>query len=178
MTLNEELATWVNSRADWQKAAVARFCRNETLNDADMIEIADQLIGGRHPVAPNIAAADIPGSTGAGDAVTLSAVSEVAGINALLPGQVLSFSTRGLTIIFGNNASGKSGYARLIREAVTARIKSGQLLGDVFAEKEIPQPPQLPFLLVLCERTGGSVTSKVFSYPVSGSTTKTAAKHT
>lgn len=139
MTLNEELANWVATRPDWQKDAVTRFCRNETLSANDVIAIVNQLIEGTYPPAPDISTADVPGSTAAGDPVTLSQVANVAGVNALLSGQTLSFSASGLTVIFGNNSSGKSGYARLIREAVTARVKSGQLLGDVFAENETPQ---------------------------------------
>lgn len=145
MSLDEELAAWVNSRHDWQKLAASRFCKNETLNEDDLSEIADHLIAGSHPVAPDIAASDIPGSTARGDAVTLTDISEVTGINALVSGQTLSFRVGGLTIIFGNNASGKSGYARLIREAVTARVKSGQLLGDVFAERAVPQKANITY---------------------------------
>lgn len=62
----------------------------------------------------------------------LSALREVVGVNALLPNQNLTFADGGLTVIYGDNASGKSGYARLLREAVTARVK-GDLLGDVFS---------------------------------------------
>ena len=53
------------------------------------------------------------------------------GVNALLPDQTLSFAPNGLTIVYGDNGSGKSGYARLIREAVTARVKRN-LLGNVY----------------------------------------------
>lgn len=145
MSLGEDLAAWVNSRHDWQKLAVSRLCKNETLNAADLSEIADHLIAGSHPVAPDIAPSDIPGSTAGGDAVTLTEISEIAGINALVSGQTLSFSLDGLTIVFGNNASGKSGYARLIREAVNARVKSGQLLGDVFAENVVTQSANIAY---------------------------------
>lgn len=145
LNLNEELANWVSNRPDWQKAAVTRFCRNETLSDDDVLEIVNQLIDGDYPPAPDISAADVPGSIVAGDLVTLSRVTDVAGVNALLSGQTLSFSGSGLTVVFGNNASGKSGYARLIREAVTARVKSGHLLGDVFAKNESPQTATIDF---------------------------------
>lgn len=60
------------------------------------------------------------------------------GVNALLPGQRLTFGDAGLTIIYGDNASGKSGYARLIRQAVTARVK-GDVLSDVFAKDNSDQ---------------------------------------
>ena len=123
MTLNDDLASWVAARPDWQKDAVARFCRNEMLSVEDVAAVADKLIAGTYPTAANVDVADIPGSTAAGDPVNLVQVADVEGVNALIGGQTLSFSSVGMTILFGNNASGKSGYARLIREAVTARVK-------------------------------------------------------
>ena len=153
MTLNEDLANWVATRPDWQKDAVARFCRNETLSAEDVASIADQLIAGTYPTATNLGAADIPGSTAAGEPVSFVQVADVEGVNALLGGQTLSFVPAGMTIIFGNNASGKSGYARLIREAVTARVKAERLLGDVFAESETAQAAKLDYLVGANPRT-------------------------
>lgn len=147
MTLNEDLASWVAARPDWQKDAVARFCRNETLSAKDVAEVADKLISGTYPVAANISVADIPGSTATGDPINLFQVSDVQGVNALIGGQTLSFGSAGMTIAFGNNASGKSGYARLIREAVTARVKAERLLGDVFAENETSQAAKLEYFV-------------------------------
>jgi energy-coupling factor transporter ATP-binding protein EcfA2 len=153
MTLNDDLESWVAARPDWQKDAVARFCRNETLSADHVAVIADQLIAGTYPTAANIGVEDIPGSTAAGDSVNLVQVAEVQGVNALLSGQTLSFGSAGITIIFGNNASGKSGYARLIREAVTARVKAEHLLGDVFAESEIAQAAKLDYLVGISPST-------------------------
>jgi len=86
-----------------------RFCRNEIFSAADVSAIADRLIAGTYPMIANIAAADIPGSTAAGQPVNLVQLRNVEGVNALIGGQTLSFGPVGLTIIFGNNASGKSG---------------------------------------------------------------------
>lgn len=137
MTIGEDLATWLKDRPDWQQDAVARFCANESLSTDDVSTIADQLIEGTYPTSQGISATDIPGSSPTGRPVCLQAIADVAGVNALLPDQELTFGDTGLTIIYGDNASGKSGYARLIREAVTARIK-GDLLGDVFATERTP----------------------------------------
>lgn len=146
LTLEEDLAAWVEDRPDWQKDAMARFCRNESLTPADFEWIADQLIAGTYPVITAIAAAEVPGSSTQGEPVRLVAISGVAGVNALLPGQRLTFGDSGLTVIYGDNASGKSGYARLIREAVTARIKS-ELLGDVFAQQRADQQAHFEFIV-------------------------------
>lgn len=133
MTLEEDLAAWVSERTDWQKDAVARFCRNEGLSEEGIAAIANHLIAGTNPSVAAISATDIPGTSETGDPVRLLAVADLEGVNALLAGQRLSFGDAGLTIIYGDNASGKSGYARLIRQAVTARVKA-DLLGDVFAK--------------------------------------------
>ena len=153
MSLNEDLASWLATRPDWQKDAVARFCRNDTLSAEDVANIADQLIAGTYPPSVSIDIADIPGSTAAGDAVGLAQVSDVEGVNALTGGQTLSFGPAGLTIAFGNNASGKSGYARLIREAVTARIKAKHLLGDVFADVDTAQVAKLSYVVGVNAKT-------------------------
>jgi hypothetical protein len=138
MTLEADLAEWVASRPDWQKEAVARFCRNESLSAEDVATIADQLIAGTCPASQGITAQEVPGTSESGEPVRFLAVADVVGVNALLPDQRLTFSEAGLSIIYGDNASGKSGYARLIREAVTARIKA-DLLGDVFANEHANQ---------------------------------------
>jgi len=135
MTLETGLAEWVATRPDWQKEAVATFCRNETLSQEDVSGIADRLIAGTYPRSQGITAKDVPGRSLTGEPVRLLAVGDVSGVNALLPGQRLTFGDSGLTIVYGDNASGKSGYARLIRQAVTARIKA-DLLGDVFAKEQ------------------------------------------
>jgi hypothetical protein len=134
MTLEGAIAEWVATRPDWQKAAVARFCRNERLSAEDVARIADQLITVTCPPSQGITATDIPGTSETGESVRLLAVADVSGVNALVPNQRLTFGDSGLTVIYGDNASGKSGYARLIRQAVTARIKA-DLLGDVFAQE-------------------------------------------
>ncbi|WP_281964745.1 AAA family ATPase [Serinicoccus marinus] len=138
MTLEQDLVTWFADRPDWQRDAVALFCANEVVTPDQISTIADHLIAGTYPVGSTITVEDIPGTSATGGPVTLKAISGVAGVNALLADQVLTFGPTGLTVIYGDNASGKSGYARLIREAVTARIKA-DLLGDVFA-KEISRP--------------------------------------
>lgn len=138
MTLEQDLTAWLADRTDWQRDAVARFCANESLSAEDIAAIADDLIAGTNPAGTTIAVADLPGTSATGAPVTLSAISDVAGVNALMVGQQVTFGSSGITIIYGDNGSGKSGYARLIREAVTARIKA-DLLGDVFAKESTDQ---------------------------------------
>lgn len=86
MTLADDLAAWVADRPDWQKDAIARFCRNESLSGEDISDIADKLIGATYPSVTSISALDVPGTSESGDPVTLVSVGDVVGINALLAG--------------------------------------------------------------------------------------------
>ena len=151
MTLAEDLVAWVAGQANWRKAALARFCRNEVFTDEEISELAEQLVTGTVPIASNIVVDDIPGASSSGEQVVLNSVYGITGINALLSGQILAFSEAGLTVIYGHNASGKSGYARLLREAVTARVK-GDVLGDVFSSNDVRRLAKVEFTVGDCVR--------------------------
>ena len=56
-------------------------------------------------------------------------------INSLSKGSSLNFGERGLTIIYGTNGSGKSGYSRVLKKCCQARKVDEAILPNVF-EKE------------------------------------------
>lgn len=47
--------------------------------------------------------------------VTLGALHGLSNVNALAPGERLTFGKTGLTVIYGDNGAGKSGYARVLK---------------------------------------------------------------
>lgn len=145
MTLASDLVEWAKDRPDWQKAALAKFCKNLDFTQHEIREIADQLIAGTFPVTPNVTVDDVPGGSSTGDQVLITTLGDVTGVNALVEEQTLSLAEIGLTVIYGHNASGKSGYARLLREAVTARVK-GELLGDVFSHSNVAKSARVQYL--------------------------------
>ena len=51
----------------------------------------------------------------------LRSIREAKNVNALVDAQVLTFAAAGLTVVYGDNASGKSGYARLVKAVAGAR---------------------------------------------------------
>jgi hypothetical protein len=55
--------------------------------------------------------------------VTLVSITNPEHVNALISDDPLTFDENGLTIIYGDNASGKSGYARLLKHITRARHK-------------------------------------------------------
>lgn len=106
------------------------LANGQSYTDEKIQVLVDEILGG-DKAAPSQEAKSIAPKPGAAEQVSLRAVTDIVGVNALIPGQTLRFGATGLTIIYGDNASGKSGYARLIKAMVGAR-HSSDVLPDVF----------------------------------------------
>ena len=131
------ILSWSAERPLWQQDALRRLVVQGELSDADKAELIGmvrQWVG--LPVSGVVAAArrlettDFP-STGTGEAVLgLVSLKDLAGVNALAEGQILSFGPTGLTVVYGENGAGKSGYFRVLKHACQARVVE-PILGDV-----------------------------------------------
>jgi hypothetical protein len=66
--------------------------------------------------------------------VSLGALHGLSNVNALAPGERLSFGKAGLTVIYGDNGAGKSGYARVLKQLCRARSPKGDaILPNIYA---------------------------------------------
>ena len=74
---------------------------------------------------------------------------DVSAVNNLAPGQTLSFALAGITVVYGNNGAGKSGYARILKRACRAR-HSEMILSNVYGE-----PATNTASATLCYSVGG-----------------------
>lgn len=133
MTLQDEIIGWVNQRPEWQRAIMARVVRGQIVDDS-FIESTVQSLISKTPLASfsPLIADDLPISSTQSDAVSLTSIQHLKNVNALQQDHVLDFGQDGITIIYGDNGSGKSGYARLIKSAVGARHNES-VLPDAFS---------------------------------------------
>jgi energy-coupling factor transporter ATP-binding protein EcfA2 len=132
MTIGDDIAQWARSRPIWQQEILQTLAEGLPIMEAELAAAIDTLLDppGTGPTKPlNLALASADDVT-----VTLSALRSCKGVNALTEDQELDFATSGLTVIYGDNGSGKSGYARLIKETVGARHPA-QILPDVFLDR-------------------------------------------
>lgn len=152
MTAYEDVLVWAKSRPWWQQKALARIAAGEALGQQDHEEIARSLFeepelppsgGWLAQLAPTQATKDEP--------VHVVAVRGLSNVNSLASGQELTFEPDGLTVVFGNNGSGKSGYARVIRSMVRTRHRADILL-DVFAQTPGQQSGEVVFAVGANER--------------------------
>ena len=68
----------------------------------------------------------------------LLSISDVRNANNLAPNQTMPFAAKGLTIIYGYNGSGKSGYGRILRQLCRSRHDEKQtIIGNVYGPKPL-----------------------------------------
>ncbi|MFD7307719.1 AAA family ATPase [Promicromonospora sp. NPDC059942] len=130
MTIEDDIRAWALERPGWQQDVLVALARGGTFESEQIEALADRLLL-PDSKNPNGAATDIALGGTTPKQVRLSRVYNLKGVNALAEDQELPFASDGLTIIYGNNGSGKSGYARLVKGMVSAR-HSSTVLPDVF----------------------------------------------
>ena len=79
-------------------------------------------------------------------AVRLSSVHNVENVNALAPGERLTFDRSGLTVVYGDNGAEKSGYIRILKRVCRARSpKDEKIEPNVYALTPGPQRACIKF---------------------------------
>ena len=152
----ETLLEWANKQPGWARDALRRHATSATLSlsESDKVEIRDRV---RHhsgfpadpaPVCDPLSAghlADVVGSPSR--QAILCSLGPVENLNRLAPNQQLQFATYGLTLVYGDNGSGKSGYARIAKKLCRS-LTSADLLGNVFeAGAKAPASVQVRYRL-------------------------------
>lgn len=138
----QEILAWTKSTDLWQQEAVRRILRAGELAEADVFDLigfAEIQFGIKDGAVAilSLSEKDIPSVTTA-STVPLVGVKQLERVNAVRPDQKLSFGKH-LTVIYGDNGSGKSGYARLLKRACRARSVS-EILPDVYNPPESAHP--------------------------------------
>lgn len=116
------ILTWSSESPGWQRDALRRLATQAALEPTEIDELAS-ICKGDNPVVPLEAGHLREPSREQGD-VSLRQLHGVRHVNALAPDQRLTLHRVGLTIIYGDNGSGKSGYARILKKACRARVSS------------------------------------------------------
>jgi ABC-type multidrug transport system ATPase subunit len=135
-TVLETILEWSKDRPLWQRDALRRIIVQGRVTQEDVIDLVELCKIGRGAPADKLAAnpltnAHLPATPGQGAALTLISIADVRGVNNLAPGQTLRFEPNGITIIYGDNGAGKSGYARILKRACRAR-HTGKVEANVY----------------------------------------------
>ena len=136
-----QIVKWDKGLPDWQSDAVRRILIKGDIAENDRRDLLAVLkkskgIEDPHNPAPapiRLQASDVPGPSDSKSVVILKSMHGVKNVNRLAPSQTLEFASAGVTVIYGGNASGKSGYSRVLKKACRARGQVEDILPNVFA---------------------------------------------
>lgn len=144
------LDTWGKSLKPWQRRALLLAVECGRLADEQVEDVYQAFLAENKLALATQAVLSGTGpvsgrpTTAAAATLHLERVGELAGVNALPAGAALTFSP-GLTIIYGRNGSGKSGFARLFANACFSRHKP-RILPNVY-DAEAPRTASAKFHL-------------------------------
>lgn len=127
MTVLQEIFTWSQDRPAWQRDALRRLVLNGEVSDDDiraLTEICKSAHGlaEQQDVAP-LTKDDVPDKTAGSAPISLRSIFHHRGVNALAEDQTLKFAPN-LTVVYGDNAAGKTGYIRILKSACRARARN------------------------------------------------------
>lgn len=146
MAIYEEVLAWASRLPPWRQDALRRLCVQGEWDDEDLGEILD-LAKQHHGIASALDPAPqpipfgrdhFPAEADQGAAVVLTSLHALVNVGRIPSDQVLEFQPQGLTIAYGGNGTGKSGYARVLKQACRARSP-----GTVYANAYNPNFRQL-----------------------------------
>ena len=145
MSLYSELIGWAEARPWWQQRVLAKLVSGEQVGPEEHAAIAESLLE-RPPVPPpgGWLSKVRPPAESTKDQVKLLGVRDVKNVNRLRPDERLTFGADGVTVVFGFNGSGKSGYARLIKQMVRTRHRE-EILPNVFGGQQQNREGRLDF---------------------------------
>jgi hypothetical protein len=136
VTVLQQILEWSTDRPPWQRDALRRLVLNGDLSDSDIIDLteicksahglADQQI-----IAP-LTEAEVPDKRAGAAPVSLVSIFHYRGVNALAESQTLKFGSN-LTVVYRDNAAGKTGYIRILKSACRARGQE-KILGNVVSD--------------------------------------------
>jgi len=139
MALEELIIAWSKERPTWQREVMRRVAAGDVLSDDDYDTLVEDIVKAREFPAPQFGLEQLPQAASEDLPVCLVAIEKPEHVNALESKEPLTFEQQGLTIVYGDNGSGKSGYARLLKRITRARHQE-DVLTDVFRDTSLARP--------------------------------------
>lgn len=142
-----DIVEWSAGRPAWQRQALRLLEQQDELTAKDLDDLYSLAVAGGSASQP-LTEADVRSPKSQTLEVTLKSVSKPQDVNALAPDQVLSFQKSGLTIVYGDNGAGKSGYARILKHACRARIdaKAPPILPNIYGQSAGPPRARIAYV--------------------------------
>lgn len=140
-----EILSWSEGRDLWQRDALRQLMQDTTIAEIDLDRL-EALCTGEQTDAQPLTSNHLGVEPTIEKAVSLSKVSDIKGVNALVGDQELTFGASGITIIYGDNGSGKSGYCRVLKHACRSRDEKFLIHRDIKEPSDAPQSAVISYM--------------------------------
>lgn len=139
-----DIFNWSLKRPNWQRDALRRLIVYDDLTAIDIDQLFTLCLNENaefEPLQLDHIAPESEGKT----AIALKSIHHPKGINALPVDQILEFGRTGLTLVYGDNGSGKSGYCRILKHACRSRAGKVKILPDIDKNSDAAQSAIIEF---------------------------------
>lgn len=130
MAILQEVLVWTQGLPAWQSDAVSRLLAKQMLTPQDyedlyaLLRLAHGIPDPKNRQPQPLTADQIPAQVEENTHIELRAIKNLRNVNAIAENQQLVVGPAGMTVIYGDNGSGKSGYSRVLKRACRARDQS------------------------------------------------------
>jgi energy-coupling factor transporter ATP-binding protein EcfA2 len=155
MMILQEILKWSKGLPVWQQDAIARLYTKIDLTSQDyddvyaLLKSDHDIVDTKGRVPKTLADEQVAAPETIDRLVQLAAIKNLRNVNALAEGQRLPINPSGLSVIYGENGSGKSGYSRVFKKACRARDQREPILPNAHIEPSKTGIPQASFELIV-----------------------------
>lgn len=117
--ITERVFKWLEGRPVWTSHAIFDIVSGNEIDDQKISEYSELCIqenNGSFPAKKEIQS-ELLGGENKAISFSMTILEEMKNINAIDSEAKLSFANQGLSVVYGNNGSGKSGYVRALKKA-------------------------------------------------------------
>lgn len=138
-TGNDEIIEWFGEQCVWVQDATKTFYENGEFTDKDIKRFAKECLDEAYGIKKTV---DLSGLNllfrDDRKSFSVKSISNIVGVNALATNKVLNFGTTGVTVVYGENGAGKSGYIRILKKLADAKYKE-ELKSNVYSNTKEKQ---------------------------------------
>ena len=138
MPILNDIIDWVVNKPSFWQVAVDRLIRNNELTETDISELKEickvdlGLSDFEFDAVDFDDLRDFADNSANDDNIILSKITNIDNINALSRSSELEFAPSGLTIVYGDNGSGKSSYVSILKHSCNTRGQKPRINANLF----------------------------------------------
>ncbi|MBY5637719.1 AAA family ATPase [Rhizobium leguminosarum] len=135
----DDILEWSGKLTSWKQDALRRLAGSPDISDEDRNDLLSMIKAGAgltlSPSPEPVVFKKEHFGGGKHQPIVLKGIAKVTNVNRLVSNASLTFCPNALTVVFGRNGSGKSGFVRILRTACRTRIENPaklKVLADVY----------------------------------------------